>query len=33
MNKCMNHGLLVGCWHEIVMFDKFVVGWRDMAMA
>ena len=27
MNKFMNHGLLVGYWHEIVMFDKlWLVG-------
>jgi len=23
---------LVGYWHDIVMLDKFVVGWRDMVV-
>jgi len=25
-------GWLVGYWHEIVILDKFVVGWRDMVV-
>jgi len=25
-------GWLVGYWHKIVMYDKFVVGWRDMVV-
>jgi len=25
-------GWLVRYWHEIVMLDKLVVGWRDMVV-
>jgi len=25
-------GWLVGYWHEIVMLDKSMVGWRDMVV-